>query len=294
MQQPEPNLGSAREIGDTIHWQTQVKIAPVGYLAIGPVIQVGIGQVQSRRRRRAFQSGNLQLRQVHAAGGVGLHQSSRHVTARSNPEPGLIREHHDGVAGSAVLAQVTGSRLQHSGKCGRKASAVEFGEACGTPGQRMSHLRIKLRQARGAERRLSQEGRTQERDHHGSQGELGRFEREQDCACQENHDETGRNNMADIGAHQAALHHDRPKTKPPSRKPVRCVMAEFPRRRTQARSRKITAAADKRREKMDRSRRRHGKRCCPAIGGDLRERIPPKTKIERFGEYRINYDHQHR
>ena len=34
----------------------------------------------------------------------------------------------------------------------------------------------------------------------------------------------------------------RPKTKPPSRKPVRCVMAEFPLRRIQARSRKIAAA----------------------------------------------------
>src|ERR1019366_4997887 len=69
MQQPEPNLWSAREISDAIHRQTQVKIAPVGYLVIGPVTQVGIGQVQCRRRRCTFQSGDLQLRQLYAAGG---------------------------------------------------------------------------------------------------------------------------------------------------------------------------------------------------------------------------------
>src|SRR5271157_445522 len=123
---PEPDLRTAREIWHTVDGRAQVAVR----------------EVESYRRCRPLQPGDINLRQVWTAHEIRLQHSPGHVSARSDPKDILERKDHHEIARPAVLLQEACRGLQSFGKFVRVADAVELHEARRTGGRRAPELLV--------------------------------------------------------------------------------------------------------------------------------------------------------
>src|SRR5271165_2640815 len=189
---PKPHVRRAREVRHFVD----------GYA------QIAVGKVEAGGSGGALVSGNVEPRQVWSRGQKRLQDSTGNVAARGDPEDVLIREGDDGITLCAVLLQIADASGEHLRERCWIAAATELAKAARTFGQRMSHLRQAVTEARRLKHRsrLAKEDRASKRNQRGDRRDSRGTKREQDRAGEEHHGVHGKDNVLRIGAYKTGLH----------------------------------------------------------------------------------------